>query len=56
MTADLMIAMMKKVAPNFDQLVPTISKGFSYKPQAQTASRSPGRLRTTSQVATATRS
>jgi hypothetical protein len=30
--ADLMIATMKKVAPNFDKLVPTISKGFSYKP------------------------
>jgi ABC-type branched-subunit amino acid transport system substrate-binding protein len=33
MTADLMIASMKKVAPNFDKLVPTVSKGFSYKPQ-----------------------
>ena len=32
MTADLMIAMMKKVAPNFDKLVPTVSKGFAYKP------------------------
>ena len=32
MTADLMISMMKKVAPDFDKLVPTISKGFSYKP------------------------
>src|SRR4029079_19212928 len=32
MTADLMISMMKKVAPNFDKLVPTIGKGFSYKP------------------------
>jgi len=34
-TADLMVAMFKKVAPNFDQLVPTISKGFSYKPPPQ---------------------
>ena len=33
MTADLMVSMMKKVAPNFDKLVPTISKGFSYNPQ-----------------------
>jgi ABC-type branched-subunit amino acid transport system substrate-binding protein len=32
MTADLLISMMKKVAPNFDKLVPTIAKGFSYKP------------------------
>ena len=32
MTADLMIATMKKVAPNFAQLVPTISKGFKYNP------------------------
>jgi ABC-type branched-subunit amino acid transport system substrate-binding protein len=32
MTADLMIAMMKKVAPNFDKLVPTLSKNFAYKP------------------------
>ena len=32
MTADLMIAMMKKVAPNFDKLVPTVSKSFAYKP------------------------
>ena len=33
MSADLMIAAMKKVAPNFDKLVPTISKGFTYTPQ-----------------------
>jgi ABC-type branched-subunit amino acid transport system substrate-binding protein len=32
MTADLLVSMMKKVAPNFDKLVPTIQKGFSYKP------------------------
>lgn len=32
MTADLMVAMLKKAAPNFDKLVPTIGKGFSYKP------------------------
>jgi ABC-type branched-subunit amino acid transport system substrate-binding protein len=32
MIADLMIAAMKKVAPNFDQLVPTFGKSFSYKP------------------------
>jgi len=32
MTADLMIAAMKKVAPNFGKLVPTVAKGFSYKP------------------------
>lgn len=32
MTADLMIATMKKVAPNFAQLVPTVSKGFKYNP------------------------
>jgi ABC-type branched-subunit amino acid transport system substrate-binding protein len=31
-TADSMIAMMKKVAPNFEKLVPTISKGFKYQP------------------------
>jgi ABC-type branched-subunit amino acid transport system substrate-binding protein len=30
--ADLMIAALKKVAPNFDQVVPLMSKGFSYKP------------------------
>jgi branched-chain amino acid transport system substrate-binding protein len=33
MTADVMISMMKKAAPNFDTLVQTIGKGFSYKPQ-----------------------
>ena len=32
MSADLMISMMKKVAPNFDQLVTSVGKGFSYKP------------------------
>jgi branched-chain amino acid transport system substrate-binding protein len=32
MTADIMLAAMKKVAPNFDKLIPTISKGFAYKP------------------------
>jgi ABC-type branched-subunit amino acid transport system substrate-binding protein len=32
MTADLMIAALKKVAPNFDQVVPQMTKGFSYKP------------------------
>jgi hypothetical protein len=31
-TADSMVAMLKKVAPNFDKLVPTISKGFKYQP------------------------
>ena len=34
-TADLMIAMLKKVSPNFDQLVQTISKGYSYQPAKQ---------------------
>jgi ABC-type branched-subunit amino acid transport system substrate-binding protein len=32
MAADEMIAAMKKVAPNFSKLIPTISKGWSYKP------------------------
>jgi ABC-type branched-subunit amino acid transport system substrate-binding protein len=32
MTADIMVAAMKKVAPNFDKLIPTVSKGFAYKP------------------------
>jgi ABC-type branched-subunit amino acid transport system substrate-binding protein len=32
-TADVMIAMLKKVAPNFDQVVPTVSKGFKYEPK-----------------------
>lgn len=34
-TADVMVAMLKKVAPNFEKLVPTISKGFTYKPKAE---------------------
>jgi len=37
-TADLMVAMLKKVSPNFDKLVPTISKGFTYKPKAEATS------------------
>lgn len=36
-SADLMVAMLKKVAPNFDKVVPTVSKGFKYQPQAQAA-------------------
>jgi branched-chain amino acid transport system substrate-binding protein len=32
MTADLMVSMMKKVAPNFSTLVQTVKQGFSYKP------------------------
>ncbi|HEY3669588.1 MAG TPA: ABC transporter substrate-binding protein [Acidimicrobiia bacterium] len=32
MIADLMISAMKKSAPNFDTLVQTVGKGFSYKP------------------------
>jgi ABC-type branched-subunit amino acid transport system substrate-binding protein len=34
-TADVMVSMLKKVAPTFDKLVPTITKGFKYQPQAQ---------------------
>jgi ABC-type branched-subunit amino acid transport system substrate-binding protein len=36
-TADLMVAMLKKVAPDFDKVVPTVSKGFKYQPKAQAA-------------------
>jgi hypothetical protein len=32
MIADLMVSAMKKSAPNFDTLVQTVGKGFSYKP------------------------
>jgi hypothetical protein len=32
MTADLMIAMLKKVAPNFEKLAATAQKGFSFTP------------------------
>jgi branched-chain amino acid transport system substrate-binding protein len=32
MAADLMIATLKKAAPNFDKIVPTMSQGFQFKP------------------------